>query len=28
VQVLRNEVRSYDIGKFFLLKDVLQWMSD
>jgi cleavage and polyadenylation specificity factor subunit 1 len=26
VQVLRNEVRSYDIGKFFLLKNVLQWM--
>lgn len=28
VQVLRNEVRSYDIGKFFLLKNVLQWIGD
>jgi cleavage and polyadenylation specificity factor subunit 1 len=28
VQVLRNEVRSYDIGKFFLFKDVLQWILD
>lgn len=26
VQVLRNEIRSYDFGKFFLIKDVLQWV--